>query len=262
MADQRLPIVNSDDGAWGDILNEYLGKEHYNGDGNFVPGTSTNGSHKTITVRPGTTAAGTAPIKLTSGPLMTTPEAGAIEFLTDGLYFTQTGSTERRVIPHVSQTGATGDIYYRHSTAQLIRLAIGSTNQVLSVAGGVPSWQARTTHTPTAVWGDGIDTASVSVGTTSYVRVPYSGTITSWHIIANISTTCVLDVWRSSGSIPTVANTITASAKPTLTTATTATSSTLTGWSTAITAGDVLGFNLQTFSAGTPTSITLVLDVA
>lgn len=98
MADQRLPTVNGDDGAWGDILNEYLGKEHYNGDGNFVPGTSTNGSHKTITVRPGTTGAGTAPIKLTSGPLMTAPEAGAIEFLTDKLYFTQTTSTTRKVI--------------------------------------------------------------------------------------------------------------------------------------------------------------------
>lgn len=142
MADQRLPTVNGDDGLWGDVLNEFLGKEHYNGDGNFVPGVSTNGGHKAVTIRAGTTAAGTAPIKLASGALMSTPEAGAIEFLTDGLYFTQTSSTERRVIPHVAQAGATGDLYYRHSTAQLIRLPIGSTNDVLTVTGGIPAWTA------------------------------------------------------------------------------------------------------------------------
>lgn len=28
MADQRLPIVNDDDGIWGDILRQYLKKEH------------------------------------------------------------------------------------------------------------------------------------------------------------------------------------------------------------------------------------------
>ena len=83
---QRLPIVNSDDGIWGDILRQYLMKEHYNDDTD----NAVNGGHKTITVRAGTTCAGTAPIKLTSGSLMTTPEAGAIEFLTDALYFTQT----------------------------------------------------------------------------------------------------------------------------------------------------------------------------
>ncbi|MFY9228021.1 MAG: hypothetical protein WAO28_01700 [Candidatus Microsaccharimonas sp.] len=138
MAQQRLPIVNGDDGDWGNLLNQYLEKEHYNtGVDNVL-----NGGHKTITVRAGTTAAGTAPIKLSSGPLMTTPEVGALEFLTDGLYFTQTSSTERRVIPHISPTGATGDIYYRHSTAQLIRLPIGSTNDVLTVSGGVPIWAA------------------------------------------------------------------------------------------------------------------------
>lgn len=94
MAEQRLPIVNSDDGAWGDILNQYIGKEHYNTGAD----NAANGGHKNITIRPGTTAAGTAPIKLTSGPLMTTPEAGAIEFQTDKLYFTRTTSTSRQVL--------------------------------------------------------------------------------------------------------------------------------------------------------------------
>ena len=93
----RLPEVNGDDGAWGDILNQYLNKQHYNND-NSGAGDTASGGHMNITVRAGTTSAGTAPIKFTSGSLMTAPEAGAIEFLTNTLYFTQTTSTYRRVI--------------------------------------------------------------------------------------------------------------------------------------------------------------------
>jgi len=42
-------------------------------------------TNKTIGFTAGTAAAGTAPIKLTSGTVNTTPEAGTIEF--DGTYF-------------------------------------------------------------------------------------------------------------------------------------------------------------------------------
>ncbi len=37
---------------------------------------------------------------------------------------------------------ATGDIYYRNSSGILTRLGIGSTNQVLTVLGGLPTWAA------------------------------------------------------------------------------------------------------------------------
>lgn len=46
----------------------------------------------------GTATASTAPLKFTSGPLLTAPEAGTIEFLTDGLYFTTTTGTTRKRI--------------------------------------------------------------------------------------------------------------------------------------------------------------------
>lgn len=220
MAEQRLPIVNSDDGTWGDILNQYLNKEHYNGDTDLNQATSENGGHQNVTLQPGTTGSGTAPLKFTSGPLMTTPEAGAVEFLTDRLYFTQTTGTARKMVAN------TDDI----------------------------------THTPTAVWGDNVMAYSIQVGTTSYVRVPYSGTIVSWNIIASVACTCVLDVWKTNGALPTVANTITASAKPSLGSATTAASSTLTGWTTSVASGDVFGFNLDSLT-GSPTSITLVLNI-
>lgn len=137
MTEQRLPIVDGDDGVWGDILNQYIAKEHYNTGVDNVA----NGGHETITIRPGTTAAGTAPLKFTSGSLMTSSEAGAVEFLTDKFYFTQTtGLTRKVAAAYDDSSGATGDVYYRDSNGDFVRLAIGSTNQVLTVTGGIPSW--------------------------------------------------------------------------------------------------------------------------
>jgi hypothetical protein len=220
MEEQRLPIVNSDDGLWGDILNQYIGKEHYNGDTDLNQATSENGGHQHVTLQPGTTSAGTAPLKFMTGPLMTAAEPGAVEFLADRLYYTQTTGATRKTI------AAVDDIQ----------------------------------HTPTATWGDNFSTLSVRAGTTCYVRVPYSGTIASWSIIADVSCTCVLDVWKANAALPTVANTITASAKPSLSSAATASSSTLTGWTTSVAVGDVFGFNLDSLT-GSPTSITLVLNI-
>lgn len=134
---QRLPSVNGDDGVWGDILNQFLTKEHYDtGSDNAA-----NGGHKTVTIRAGSATAGTAPLKLTSGTVLTSPEAGAVEFNTDRLYFTQTTGTTRKVIAAFDDaSGATGDLYYRDSSGNFTRLGIGSTGQTLSVAAGLPAW--------------------------------------------------------------------------------------------------------------------------
>ena len=43
---------------------------------------------------------------------------------------------------HVLNSQATGDLIYASSTTQLTRLGIGSTNAVLVVSGGIPSWSA------------------------------------------------------------------------------------------------------------------------
>lgn len=48
-----------------------------------------------LNLRASTTAADTAPIKLPTGVLMTTPEAGAIEYDGTNLYFTDSGGTRR-----------------------------------------------------------------------------------------------------------------------------------------------------------------------
>ena len=48
-----------------------------------------------LTLRAGSAAAGTAPLKLTSGAVLGTPEVGAIEFDGTNLYFTDSGGTRR-----------------------------------------------------------------------------------------------------------------------------------------------------------------------
>ena len=102
MADQRLPIVDSDDGVWGVILRQYLMKEHYDDGTN----NAANGGHQKITIRPGTTSAGTAPLKFTSGALMTTAETGAMEYDGTGYYVTPSSATRKRLAMY-DTSGAT-----------------------------------------------------------------------------------------------------------------------------------------------------------
>jgi len=151
----RLPIVNNDDGVWGDILLQWLEKEHFD---NGTDDPTNNGGHKNITVRAGTATAGTAPIKLTSGTVLSTPEVGAIEFNNDTLFFTITTGTNRKKIPliDVGSPGATGDLYYRDSSGNFVRLGIGSSGQNLRVSSGLPAW------------GDGSSGFTTATKTTGY----------------------------------------------------------------------------------------------
>jgi hypothetical protein len=146
MTQQRLPIVNSDDGVWGDIIRQFLMKEHYNDDTD----NAVNGGHQKITVRAGTATAGTAPLKFTSGTLLTSAEAGAVEFNTDSLYFTiTTGTVRKKVAIYDDASGATGDLHYRDSSGNFVRLAAGSNGKTLRVSSGLPAWSDASFSTST-----------------------------------------------------------------------------------------------------------------
>jgi hypothetical protein len=146
MAEQRLPIVNSDDGVWGDIIRQYIMKEHFNDDTD----NPVNGGHKTITIRAGTAASGTAPLKFASGTLMSSAEPGAMEFNSNNLYFTITSGTVRKKIAlYDDSSGATGDLYYKDGSGNFVRLGIGATGKTLRVTGGLPAWEDATFATST-----------------------------------------------------------------------------------------------------------------
>ncbi len=96
-----------------------------------------------------------------------------------------------------------------------------------------------------------------------YVQCPMAGTIQGVQIVTSGGPgACVLDVWKAPfGSFPPlVANSITASDKPTITSGTTYSDVTLTGWTTAISAGDVLAFKIV--SSANFTQIQIALEVA
>ncbi len=98
-----------------------------------------------------------------------------------------------------------------------------------------------------------------SAGDVAYVRAPFTGTITAAEVVADVSGSIVIDIWKDVyGSFPpTIADTIVASAKPTLSTAQTSTDSTLTGWTTSVTKGDYLFFHVDSVSTLTKALVTL-----
>lgn len=103
--------------------------------------------------------------------------------------------------------------------------------------------------------------AAITTGIKTDISIPFSGIITEWTLLADQSGSIVIDIWKDTYANypPTVADTITGSAKPTITSATKNTSSTLTGWTTTFNAGDIFRFNVD--SATTITRATLTLKV-
>lgn len=99
----------------------------------------------------------------------------------------------------------------------------------------------------------------ITIGAKGYYRVPFDGTIVGYSMQGDLSGSAVVDVWKTSGAIPTNANSITASATPTLSSAQYLNSTTLTGWATTVTAGDVIGFNVD--SASTITRLTVQIYI-
>ena len=84
--------------------------------------------------------------------------------------------------------------------------------------------------------------SAITTGVKGSLPVPFACTITGWELLADQSGSIVVDIWKDARANypPTIADVITASAKPTLSTQTNARSTTLTGWTTSIAAGDIL----------------------
>jgi hypothetical protein len=95
----------------------------------------------------------------------------------------------------------------------------------------------------------------------SGLRIPFDGTIESVTLLADQTGSIVVDIWKDTYANypPTVADSICASAKPTLSSADKSEDTTLTGWTKTINEGDVLFFNVD--SASTVQNVTLILKV-
>lgn len=101
--------------------------------------------------------------------------------------------------------------------------------------------------------------STLTTGIAGQLYIPYACTISNWALLADQSGSVAVDVWKTAiGSYPpTVANKITASLPPTISGAQSATSSTLTGWTTSVSPGDTLMYNVN--SVTTITRVTIAL---
>lgn len=103
--------------------------------------------------------------------------------------------------------------------------------------------------------------STITTGTKGSIVIPFACTITQMTALADQTGSIVVDIWRDTfaNAPPTDADSITASAPITLSGATKAQDGALTGWATAIAAGDVLAFNVD--SVATIQRLTIALTV-
>jgi len=102
-------------------------------------------------------------------------------------------------------------------------------------------------------------TSPITTGAKGRKTIPYTGTIVGWKLVADQASTVQLDVWKRNNAIPTVSDSIVASAYPTLTVAELNSSTTLTGWTTSVSPDDVFILNVD--SNDDATYLALELDI-
>lgn len=105
--------------------------------------------------------------------------------------------------------------------------------------------------------GDSVN--EISTGVQGDVEIPFACTIIAVRLLADQSGSIVVDIWKDTYAnlAPTVADTITASAKPTLSSASKYEDTTLTGWTTSVAAGDWLRFNVDSITTCTRVVVSL-----
>jgi hypothetical protein len=101
----------------------------------------------------------------------------------------------------------------------------------------------------------------ITIGQKGFVTIPFKGTITKWDIFADQPGDIVIDVWKDTYANfpPTVADSIAGTEKPTLSASQKNQDATLSTWVTAVNAGEIVGFNVD--SVATVERVTLIVWV-
>ena len=102
--------------------------------------------------------------------------------------------------------------------------------------------------------------SDILVGSKTQISLPYNLIISSWTILSDSVGSIVIDVWKSDYSTypPTAANSITGTEKPTLSSSDKNNDNSLTTWTTNITSGDTLIFNVESCSG--IKNVTLIIN--
>jgi hypothetical protein len=153
-------------------------------------------------------------------------------------------------------------VLFDSTTGKLIKRATGT--GFVRATSGVYS-AAKLKRVVGGIIGDGTNVISTGAQA-GCVTCPVAGTITKVRLLSSDSAitsgSIVVDIWKDTYANypPTVADTITASAKPTITTATKSEDSTLTGWTTSVAAGDVFRFNVDSVTSLKMVTVELTVE--
>lgn len=170
---------------------------------------------------------------------------------TKGIFYSNAGIVEPIVYADpISGDSEDGQRYYN-----------GATHRFRGRVSG--SWQTFTTddrNLSSAAIAIDNGASVITTGIKTDIPIFFNCQIVGVELLANISGSFVLDIWKNTYANypPTVADTITAGAKPTLS-GIKYLDTTLTGWTTTINAGDTLRFNVD--SASTVNRVTCALKL-
>lgn len=136
--------------------------------------------------------------------------------------------------------------------------SVGTAGQLLKSAGAgaLPAFADNIATITFVIDGGG---STITTGVKGYLEIPFACTINRATALADQSGSIVVDIWKDTyANYPPVdADSITASAPVTISSATKSQDSTLTGWTTSIAAGDILGFNVDSITTCQRVTISL-----
>lgn len=98
-----------------------------------------------------------------------------------------------------------------------------------------------------------------STGSKGFIQFPFAGTIKSWTLLGDQSGSAQITIKKSTYSGFPTTSSIIASAPPLLSSAQKNTDSTLSGWTTSVTVGDVWEFNLDSVTTCTRLNLSVVI---
>jgi len=104
--------------------------------------------------------------------------------------------------------------------------------------------------------------SAITTGEKGHLEIPFACTIQQVTLLADQAGDIVIDIWKDTYANfpPTDADSICGGNEPAISSAQKSQDSTLTGWTTSISAGDILAFNVD--SCATITRVTISLKVA
>lgn len=106
--------------------------------------------------------------------------------------------------------------------------------------------------------------AVISTGVAGDLEIPFACTINQAVLLADQTGSVVVDVWKRAYASypPTVSQSITSATPPTISASNKSLDSTLSGWTTSISAGDTLRFNVNSVSSITRVTLSLKVTIA